>query len=288
MEHIEITPNSNNEKENKGNKNKKFVLKYMVDKENTKTELFSSNYISNNKGKCYLNIDGNDSELKQKYKFCKKGEHIVTLVITEDNINFTKMFSNYSFSHFNGSFSTDYNPYLIDISGLENLDVSKCTDLRGMFNGCKNIKNFNCLKNWNVSNCVNFECIFAYCNFTDVNFLSSWNMQNTTDLGGAFYCCEKLNNLEGIKNWDVGKVKYFRDTFRGCKGLTDVNALQNWNMSNAEYIHGMFCFCVNLVNMDSLFKWKLKKGISKVNIVWGCDKLYNIPSNIDGSNCHMF
>ena len=57
-----------------------------------------------------------------------------------------------------------------------------------------------------------------------------------------------------------------------CKGLTDVNALQNWNMNNAEYIHGMFCYCENLVNMDSLYKWKLKKGISKINIVWGCSK----------------
>ena len=156
MERTEISPNSNNEKENKGNKNKKFVLKYMVEKENTKTELFSSNFIANNKGKCYLIIDGNESELNQNYVFSQKGEHIVILVLTDDNINFTKMFSTYSYSHFSGSFSSDYNSYLVDISGLGNLDVSKCKDLCGMFNGRNNIKNFDCLKNWNVSNCLNF------------------------------------------------------------------------------------------------------------------------------------
>lgn len=268
--------------------NKKFDLKYLVDYDNQTITLFSQIFVSNNKSKCHLIINENESELKQKYTFSKKGEQITTLVITEDNINFTKMFSNYSYSHFTGGFDTDYNPYLVDISGLENLDVSECKDLSGMFNGCTNIKNFECLKNWNVSKCENFECIFAYCNFTNVNFLSSWKINNAIDLGGIFYGCKKLENLKGIKNWDVGNVKYFRDSFNRCKGLTSVNDLQNWNMSNAERIHGMFCYCENLVNMDSLYKWKLKDGVSKVNIVWGSNKLKNIPSNLDGNNCHIF
>ena len=101
------------------------------------------------------------------------------------------MFSTYSFSHFSGSFSTNYNPYLVDISSIGNLDISKCKDLCSMFNGCKNIKIFDCLKIWNVSNCLNFESIFTYCNFTNVNFILSWNIKNDTDLGGAFYGCEK-------------------------------------------------------------------------------------------------
>ena len=283
MEHEEIKYNTN-EKKFKGNKNKKFDLKYLVEKENLQTPLFGKNFVANNKDKCYIIIDNIDCELKQNHKFSKIGEHIVTLVITDDNINFIKMFSNYSFGRLSGSFSSDFNRYLIDVSSFANLDVSQCEDLSGMFNGCNNIKNFNFLKNWNVSRCKNFECLFSYCNFTDVNFLSNWNVKNATDLGGMFYGCEKLNNIEGLKNWDVGNVKYFRDTFRGCKGLTDVNDLQNWNMTSADEIHGMFCFCENLVNMDSLFKWKLKDGISKCNILLGDNKLKNIPSILDGNN----
>lgn len=276
------------EEEYQGNKNKKFNLIYLVGKDNEWITLFGSKFVENNKDKCYLIIDNNDCELKKKYLFSNKGEHNVTIVITDDNINFSEMFSNYSFSHRFGTFSTDFNPYLIDISGLKNLDVSKSKDLRGMFNGCKNIKNFECLKNWNVSNVENLECLFAYCNFTDVNFLSSWNLMNAIDIGGMFYACEKLNNIEGLKNWNVGNVKYFRDQFHGCKGLINVNALQYWNMSSVIAMNGMFAFCNNLVNMDSLFKWKLKDGINKLNIIWGCNKLNNIPSNLDGNNCQIF
>ena len=287
MENEEIKYNTN-EKEFKGNKNKKFDLKYLVEKENLQTPLFGKNFVANNKDKCYIIIDNIDCELKRNHKFSKIGEHIVTLVITDDNINFIKMFSNYSFSNITGGFDTEFNPYLIDISGLENLDVSQCTDLHGMFNGCKNIKNFECLKNWNVSNCENFEGIFAYCNMTDVNFLSSWKVDKAIDLGGIFYGCEKLSNLEGIKNWNVGRAKCFRDAFNNCKGLTDVNVLQNWNMSKANAINGMFCHCKNLVNVESLFKWKLNSGIRKVNIFWDCGKLKNVPSNLDGNNCQIY
>ena len=273
----------------KGNKNKKFDLKYKVDNENIKISLFGKNFVKRNKDKCYLIINNNnDCELKHEYKFPKKGEQTVTLVITNDNINFKEMFSNFSLWHLNGKVSLDYNPYLIDISSFENLDVSECKDLTGMFGGCTNIKNFECLKNWNVSKCENFEGIFAYCNFTNLNFLSSWDFSMAKNLSVMFFSCEKLNNVEGCKNWNVQNVKYFEDMFNGCKELIDVNALENWNMSNAKRINGMFCHCKNLENMDALYKWKINYWIYRGNMICDCKKLINIPSNFQGSDCLIF
>ena len=48
---------------------------------------------SSNKDKCSLIIDDTiNSELRDKYKFNKKGEHSVTLIINEENVNFSFLF----------------------------------------------------------------------------------------------------------------------------------------------------------------------------------------------------
>jgi len=288
MEFFVLETNIIDNEEIKGNKNKKFNLKYKVENEKKKIILFGENFVKKIKNKCYLIINNNDCELMHEYKFPQKGEQTVTLVITVDDINFSQMFSNFYLMHRMGFTFMDYNPYLIDISSLKNLDVSECKDLSGMFNGCTNIQNFEFLKNWDVSKCESFEGMFAYCNFSNLSFLSSWNFNSANNLSAMFKGCKKLNNVEGCKNWNVENVIYFEDMFNGCKGLIDVNALQNWNMNKAERINGMFCKCNNLENMDSLYKWKLNNGIFMGNIIIGCDKLKNIPSIFKGSNCTPF
>ena len=81
-----------NFEENKGNKNKTFNFKYKVEEDNSEIWIFREEFVRNNKGKCYLVINNIDSELSCKYTFPKKGEQTVSLVITDENINFKGMF----------------------------------------------------------------------------------------------------------------------------------------------------------------------------------------------------
>ena len=271
----------------------------MVKNKNEEIYLFGENFVKNNKDKCYLIIDNTDCELRSKYQFLKTGEQIVTLVIKDDNINFKGMF--FFFDSFIDKLfialmgmSSLYSKYkkinnLIDISSLENLDVSECEDLSFMFCGCVNVKNFDCLKNWDISKCKNLEGIFGYCSFSDVNFLSSWKFNNATNLCFMFGECYELKDIKGCKEWNVGNVENFWFMFRYCIKLTDVNDLQNWNMKNARSIRFMFCGCENLVNMNSLFKWKLNNKVDKYNIILGCNKLVNVPSIFEENNsCEIF
>ena len=286
----------------KGNKNKKFNFKYLVQNKNEEIYLFGENFVKNNKDKCYLIIDNTDCELRSKYQFLKTGEQIVTLVIKDDNINFKEMFDFSAF--FKGDsiykifmvmgLSYSYSKYkkinnLIDISSLENLDVSECEDLSFMFCGCVNVKNFDCLKNWDISKCKNLEGIFRYCSFSEVNFLSSWKFNNARNLSFMFDECYELKDIKGCQEWNVGNVENFRFMFCECINLTDVNDLQNWNMKNAKSIRFMFYDCKNLVNMNSLFKWKLNNKVDKDNIILDCYKLVNVPSIFEDTNsCEIF
>ena len=42
---------------------------------------------------------------------------------------------------------------LVDISSLDNLDVSECKDLSYMFCGYIDVQNLDCLKKWDLSKC---------------------------------------------------------------------------------------------------------------------------------------
>ena len=314
-----------NEVKIRGNKNKRFNLKYLIEEDNTETFLFGKSFVEANYDKCYLIINNIDTELTYKYIFPKKGEHIITLVIKDDNnLVFKGMFDikirnaekknldlfrssieryrnliqNASDSLFNNK-SNKINYFiefvsnkLIDISSLENLDVSNAKDLSYMFCGCSKVKNFDFLKKWDVAKCENFEGLFAGCSFFDINFLSSWNLIQATNLKGMFCGCRQLKNINGCKNWNVGKVQNFSGIFDCCLSLIDANALQNWNMSNATTIKCLFSDCVNLENMNSLFKWKLNNKVDKFNLTLRCVKLKNIPSNLkekeEGVGCHVF
>ena len=286
-----------NEVKIRGNKNKRFNLKYLIEEDNTETFLFGKSFVEANYGKCYLIINNIDTELTYKYIFPKKGEHIITLVIKDDNnLVFKGMFDiikirNDRIFLISGSYFINFvSNKLIDISSLENLDVSNAKDLSYMFCGCSKVKNFDFLKKWDVAKCENFEGLFVGCSFFDINFLSSWNLIQATNLKGMFCGCRQLKNINGCKNWNVGKVQNFSGIFDCCLSLIDANALQNWNMSNATTIKCLFSDCVNLENMNSLFKWKLNNKVDKYRLTLRCDKLKNIPSNLkeEGVGCHVF
>ena len=278
MDINEILPETQNDNR-KGNKNKSFELKYSVLYDLSKIKIFGKAFVENNKDKCHLIIGNNDCELTEFYTFQTKGEKSIILVIDEENINFSEMFK------------APFSNCLADISSLKNLDTSECTNLYGMFCGCKKIKNFKCLKDWDVSKCKNFSRLFEKCSFSEIDFLSNWNMSNSTDLSFMFSKCKNLNNIKGIKNWNVENIINFGRMFYGCRNLKDVNDLQNWNMNKAQNIDEMFSNCTNLVNMDSLYKWKLNDSVNKENVIYGCDNLLNFPSIFKNANtlsCKIF
>ena len=259
MEEVEIVGETQ-EKGYKGNKNKSFKFKYLTSEDKQEIYILGPIFVKNNKDKCSLIIDDNiNCELRDKYKFNKKGEHSVTLIINEENVNFSFLFYIWkkSFEEFEEeSFLQDINwanifykenykiEYLIDVSSLENLDTSEYTDLSYMFCGCSEIKDFNFVKKWDVSKCKNFESMFRCCRFNNLDFLSNWNLINAINLEDMFRYCINLNDINGIKNWNVENAENFYGMFDYCQNLIDANALQNWNMNKAKDVCFLWKFII--------------------------------------------
>ena len=290
MEEVEIVRETQ-ENEYKGNKNKSFKFKYLTSEDKQEIYILGPTFVKNNKDKCSLIIDDTiNSELRDKYKFNKKGEHSVTLIIKEENVNFSFLFCVWKNSLeelvVNNIYSmakiSDEGNYkienLIDASSLENLDTCEYTDLSYMFCGCSKINDFNFVKKWDVSKCQNFESMFGCCRFNNLDFLSNWNLINAINLKHMFRYCINLNDINGIKNWNVENAENFNGMFCFCKNLIDANALQNWNMNKAKDIRFMFASCKNLLYVDSLYKWKLNENVKKDYIIYLSNEILNVPS----------
>ena len=273
-----------NNKRKKGNQDKSFDFIYLVNDIQSEINIFGETFVKRNKDKCYLIYNGKTYKLSTKFTFITKGENIITLVIEEDDLRLRGMFCFFDVSGkkdedfcFNISEDEDEENFLIDASSLEHLDVSLCTDLSFMFYNCKKVKNFDFLKGWDVSKAAYFTNMFTFCSFSNVSFLSKWNMKNAEDLEHMFWGCENLNDLTGIQNWKLENAKLFCRMFGNCKNLTDANALQYWNMSQAVDISYMFENCIKLVKINSLNNWKLDNKVDKQNVIFKCKNITNIP-----------
>ncbi len=142
-----------------------------------------------------------------------------------------------------------------DCYDLSNLDISQIDNLsyifsESLYNGdlskwdvsnvlnlkwCFNASNFNndSLKNWNTSNCKNFECTFYLSKFN--GNLNGWNLSEAYTIEGIF---EESNfNNNSIINWNVSNVENMSYIFNKTKFNQDIS---NWNISNVKKIQCMF------------------------------------------------
>ena len=124
---------------------------------------------------------------------------------------------------------------------LNDIDVSKITDMSNLFDGYRNkiIKNFNGdMSRWNVSNVENMTEMFYYCENFNCD-ISGWDVSNVKDMENMFYHCKKFNC--NISRWDVSNVENIEWMFCDCKKFKQ--NLDNWNVSNATNMNNAFYKC---------------------------------------------
>jgi surface protein len=49
-----------------------------------------------------------------------------------------------------------------------------------------------------------------------------------------FGSCIYLQNIDGLRNWDVSNGKDFSFMFSYCEKLKNIDGLRNWNVSNGK------------------------------------------------------
>ena len=112
------------------------------------TILFGLEFVKNNKNNIKLIINGEESELIEKYDL-KDGLNNIQLIILNKVKNIEYMFK--------GAYS------LTNIEELKYLGTKEIINFSNIFYECKSLSDINALKNWNVSNGSNFSSMFYEC-----------------------------------------------------------------------------------------------------------------------------
>ena len=164
-------------------------------------------------------------------------------------------------------------------NAFKNWDVSKVTDMRGMF-AVTNIQNTVGLENWNVSNVEKMDDMFAMCsNLNSIKGLSNWNTKDkssTSKLDSTyrmFYQCSSLASLDPLSSWNVGSVTDMRDMFNNCGSLTSLQPLSSWNVGKVKKMSSMFSSCTGLTSLSDLEKWNVGSVTDMSSMFSGCNHL---------------
>ena len=84
---------------------------------------------------------------------------------------------------------------------------------------------------------------------TKVVFDTSFANAKPTSCCRWFFGCDKLKQIEGIKNLNTENVKDMSNMFYGCSGLISLD-VTNFNTANVTNMRDMFASCTSLTSLD--------------------------------------
>jgi surface protein len=124
---------------------------------------------------------------------------------------------------------------------LSNWYMDNKTELGEMFLGCHAFNNGGSdgIKNWNVSNCIDFDSMFYNARAFNQN-ISSWNMSSAQSMNGMFRAAHSFN--QNIGAWDVSNVTNMQAMFDSARDFNNggSDSIRNWNVSNVTNMFIMF------------------------------------------------
>ena len=176
---------------------------YNNNKEN-KIKLFGTDFIENNKDKCYIIIDNKKTELKEYIENIKQNKIEIKLYETGIITNMSYMF--YGCNSLNS---------LPDISKWETKNV---TNMNYMLSGCKFLESLPDISKWETKNVTNMGFMFNDCNkLNSLPDISKWDTKNVTDMSYMFSGCRSLKSFPDISKWDINENWFKKSVFENVK-----------------------------------------------------------------------
>ena len=143
-----------------------------------------------------------------------------------------------------------------DFSGIEKWDISKVTDMSGMFLQCTAFNQP--LDNWDVSSVKNMNSMFYGCeNFNQD--ISSWDVANVKDMCWMFAWCKKFN--QSLNAWSVREDCDCSYAFCGSN-----LSLEN---VNEAFTKEQFLYCGSVKIIEALNNEKEQVEVQKVTVKQG-------------------
>lgn len=141
---------------------------------------------------------------------------------------------------------------LESITGMDNIDTSKATDMSSMFNGDFNLTNLDVSK-LDTSNVINMSWLFNDNQKLQTIDVSNFNTSKVNNMAGMFRATESLTDLN-VSNFDTSKVTDMSYMFFQNMALKSLD-VSNFNTSKVTNMSNMFgrnrLTTLNLANFDT-------------------------------------
>ena len=193
-----------------------------------------------------------------------------------------------TFTHiFSRSWSGSSSPIeTIDVTGW---DLSKTTDISGVFGDSRSLTNIIGMDTWDTSKIESYQNLFGNCtSLTEVN-MDGWNLSKTGGTGGGSGLFGGATSLKTIsaKNWKLPRTfsHAFSRTFSGGGSPIETIDVTGWDLSNTKDIQGVFGDSRNLKTIIGLETWDTSNITTFNNLFYNCEKLTNFDlSHFDTRN----
>ncbi|MCL2528426.1 MAG: BspA family leucine-rich repeat surface protein, partial [Defluviitaleaceae bacterium] len=133
-----------------------------------------------------------------------------------------------------------------EITGLNYLDTTAVTNMRGMFNGARSLAHLD-VSTWDTSNVTDMEALFHDTAITTLD-VSGWDISRVTTMNRMFQRTPNLTALD-VSRWDTGNVTDMTGVFDGATSLTALD-ISNWDTSNVVQMRRMFTDTRGIATLD--------------------------------------
>ncbi len=130
---------------------------------------------------------------------------------------------------------------------IEEWDVSKVTDMSGLFRGHSYFNHD--ISKWDVSKVTDMSFMFLFCHEFNQN-INKWNVSNVTNMTAMFGWCYYFD--QELNDWNVSNVTDMECMFEFCRRFKQ--KLNKWNVTNTTSIRCIFLGCQE----QDLSSWKIE------------------------------
>ena len=125
----------------------------------------------------------------------------------------------------------------------------------------------------------NYQQLFkGWSNLEDIEGVRTWDVTEVDNMREMFQGDTKLQNLEALRYWDTKNVTIFNGMFNGAKNLSSLDGLENFNLQNATDINSLFVGCSNLTDISAVKNWNVENVQSSSGVFQACTSLSNIDA----------
>lgn len=153
---------------------------------------------------------------------------------------------------------------------LSKWDVSKSTTFGSLFHNCSSLTNLD-LTGWQTTNTKNIYNLFQNCyHLMEIKGIEDLDFSNVENMYNAFYEVQQIQTLD-LSKWGISKAKSYSHLFNACYHLKSLN-LSGWNTEAVTNLEKTFCNCSDLSDLN-LTGWSTQNVTNMASTFYNCQSL---------------